>query len=563
MRRCTDLGMNLDIPQIVIFLIYNFNIQDMSKNIDMTIMFLLSTYLAFGHLPSDTDTEHRDGDAMMDRIAEKTSTDSMDEEQLEISFRLDAEGRTTVPVQSACGGDSSKGIAYESGWFDYSTRAVFTEFLELNSDEKGPSSSSVSLHDELLFDCEIADCALMPRTFWVPADDSEFKPRCSLEQMARDIFLHHTTVDASSSENKGDRVCTQFDLLTSGAEWWVQIRPSPERTGRYALFGGTRNESKCGNDDDDDKSDTDGISFHWDKDEDLRLLCGGSVYVHPHLSTVTYLTSVGAPTLIVEGCRINSLTGEWLDLNEPMNDIADNGTLKQSTELKTECTTITSKASVFVSSPAKNKHLCFDGRYLHAAPSDLQERGVFAKQCRYFLVDSDSENKRQQRRHRRCTFLVNIWLNHKPYNVCPFPDSMIDKLSGWQPYSVEDTSKKSCTRRIKLSFDCVNYRQDETSNCDVENTTVYFDKEGRLDGLLNKHSVQQLTWPMGDSDSGEIISTMMPLSHVRSNALSGGNTRVTWQHPQGCIPDEHFGLSLEKKERTERSEPTIKKARLK
>ena len=34
--------------------------------------------------------------------------------------------------------------------------------------------------------------------------------------------------------------------------------------------------------------------FHWDKDEELHLLCGGITYIHPHLSTITYLTVIRA-----------------------------------------------------------------------------------------------------------------------------------------------------------------------------------------------------------------------------------------------------------------------------
>ena len=38
------------------------------------------------------------------------------------------------------------------------------------------------------------------------------------------------------------------------------------------------------------------IRFHWDKDEDLVDEQGIAVF--PHLSTVTYLTHYGAPTVV-------------------------------------------------------------------------------------------------------------------------------------------------------------------------------------------------------------------------------------------------------------------------
>ena len=38
------------------------------------------------------------------------------------------------------------------------------------------------------------------------------------------------------------------------------------------------------------------IGMHWDKDEDLVDQQG--INIHPHLSTVTYLSDAGAPTLV-------------------------------------------------------------------------------------------------------------------------------------------------------------------------------------------------------------------------------------------------------------------------
>ena len=59
--------------------------------------------------------------------------------------------------------------------------------------------------DDLLFDCEISDSGLMPRTFWVPAEGME--PRCSLEQFALDVFRHHVPSGLD------------YDKAKSGAEW--------------------------------------------------------------------------------------------------------------------------------------------------------------------------------------------------------------------------------------------------------------------------------------------------------------------------------------------------------
>lgn len=59
----------------------------------------------------------------------------------------------------------------------------------------------------------------------------------------------------------------------SGAEWWVQRR----REGHHEDLG---------------------MPFHWDKDE--HMLDQEGVVICPVVSTVTYLTDDGAPTVVVE-----------------------------------------------------------------------------------------------------------------------------------------------------------------------------------------------------------------------------------------------------------------------
>ena len=162
-----------------------------------------------------------------------------------------------------------------------------------------------------------------------------------------------------------------------------------DQAGRYSMLG-------CGEDEGDETAKS-GISWHFDKDEDLRVMMDGSMWVHPHLSTVTYLTSIGAPTMVVEK-RVD-LSGQIVDEKEPDGS--------------------SSPICGSVSWPRKGKHLCFDGRYLHAAPTDLLEEGAFDKQCKFDAPSDISEKERKvlARRHRRVTLLVNIWLNYKPFNV--------------------------------------------------------------------------------------------------------------------------------------------------
>lgn len=139
-------------------------------------------------------------------------------------------------------------------------------------------------------------------TFWVPADA---QPTTFLERMAKSIYDLHTStlsepdlaipVAASRSTivnsavtptDQNEHRAVDSDAWTrgkkrprddvserSGAEWWIQIR----KEGHHSDLG---------------------MPFHWDKDE--RLLEVSGEVVHPTVSTVTYLTDYGAPTVVLE-----------------------------------------------------------------------------------------------------------------------------------------------------------------------------------------------------------------------------------------------------------------------
>jgi len=89
--------------------------------------------------------------------------------------------------------------------------------------------------------------------------------------------------------------------------------------------------------------------------------------IHPHTSTVTYLTSVGAPTLVLDKrCPV-----EYDAVPEVFGAIPQ----------------------AWLSYPLARKHMSFDARLLHGAPHVLGP-----------LRDSEE----------RVTFLANIWLNYHP-----------------------------------------------------------------------------------------------------------------------------------------------------
>eukprot|EP00929_Paragymnodinium_shiwhaense_P012784 TRINITY_DN12067_c0_g3_i1.p1 TRINITY_DN12067_c0_g3~~TRINITY_DN12067_c0_g3_i1.p1 ORF type:complete len:386 (+),score=75.23 TRINITY_DN12067_c0_g3_i1:65-1159(+) len=115
-----------------------------------------------------------------------------------------------------------------------------------------------------------------------------------------------------------------------------------------------------------------GIQFHWDTDEIVVERHG--VNIHPHLATVTYLTDIGAPTLAVD-CRNPRKAAS---LEEAYGSIRRG----------------------LLTHPRIGKHIVFDGQLLHGTVPRPGEVGE------------------------RVTFLVNIWLNHRPSSCRPLPEDL-------------------------------------------------------------------------------------------------------------------------------------------
>uniref|UniRef100_A0A7S4BXZ0 Uncharacterized protein n=1 Tax=Chrysotila carterae TaxID=13221 RepID=A0A7S4BXZ0_CHRCT len=213
-------------------------------------------------------------------------------------------------------------------------------------------------------------------TFWVSAQDSA--PTTALERMALKIFRMHTA-DA------------EFEPSTSGAEWWTQVIDAQ-----------------------------DDIGFHWDRDYDMQADQG--ILVHPQLGTVTYLSDVGAPTVVV-GHRSQLMASAH---NEGEAAGAD-------------CCW-----------PRAGRHLSFDGQLLHGAPSELARESIAPPRAECERADQTSSTGKQKAstgkqkastseqeagsgakgpHSRRVTFLVNIWCNHKPWGAEKLPPKIAQKLS--------------------------------------------------------------------------------------------------------------------------------------
>ena len=218
-----------------------------------------------------------------------------------------------------------------------------------------------------------ADCSMafaLNSSNWLAA---MAEPRCALERLARAIFARHT-----------EGVVYNPDL--SGAEWWAQVRQ-----------GAHKHEA---------------IEFHWDVDEHFcDLPGGGGVHVHPHLSTVTYLSPVGAPTLIIDTAAPRDASAAAIAA--VYGPVSSGG----------------------ISFPKLGKTIVFDGSRFHGAVPACSGEGAPAGGT-------------------RVTFLVNIWLNHRPFSVEPLPKQLAASMSQlWRPHPEHGAFSQDLRPPPKLVLD--------------------------------------------------------------------------------------------------------------
>jgi hypothetical protein len=219
---------------------------------------------------------------------------------------------------------------------------------------------------------EEAFVAFEGRSFWVPAEQREppsetptgWEP---LEAFAASVFAFHTA-----------DVSDPIDRSCSGAELWFQVRTGADAGAADVTA--------------DEEGDGASINWHFDKDEELLDQC--DIYMHPFISTVTYLSDVGAPTVVFGDGRI---THEGALLSR--RDRFDGEVCKEEQAEPL--------ANAFVSFPRVGKHIAFNGRLLHGCPRTCAPRTAIAEST---AQDAAGGSK-------RVTMLVNVWLNHRPVGL--------------------------------------------------------------------------------------------------------------------------------------------------
>jgi hypothetical protein len=242
-------------------------------------------------------------------------------------------------------------------------------------------------------------------------------PTCTLERLAMNIFDYHTSG-------------AHFDRSKSGAEWWTLYLEN-----------------------------FDDVGFHWDRDYGIEDEFDAQI--HPHLGTVTYMSAVGGPTIV-------------LDVPGHVNQ-AD-----YAAQQITSCV---------ISKPAVGKHIVFDGLMLHGAPAEIHCCSDSSSSEEESESDDENddatEDKTTKIKNPRVTFLVNIWLNHIP---------------------IQSNTSLADSLLAKLSKDCNTVSMD-------------FSERRQPAELTNSRDMARATWGLSEGDTDYIIEMPLPSTEELEAAL--------------------------------------------
>jgi hypothetical protein len=327
-------------------------------------------------------------------------------------------------------------------------------------------------------------------TYFVPCI---MKPRCALEAMALEIFQRHT-------QHLPDGVVVPEQ---SGAEWWTLVLNDDDndqddddddadntisdndsnsnakmktRDAPTAAASSTRKKKSIKNTDnnstvDEEESvddDDDEVGLHYDADYGLEDQVP-HLLLHPRLATVTYLTSTGAPTVVLDCPSPHSQRQRERSEHDKAVARAKSNENEDDVMLSWHGTSV---RKAWISHPRVGKHIAFDGRLLHGAPATFfppadsclnekkkrkvptsasdenEEDPPAAKRAKHSMNEQNDEAKAvNQRENLRVTFLVNIWINHCPLDAEPLDDEICEQLKTpwdwWSPAAAKDKKAQS------------------------------------------------------------------------------------------------------------------------
>jgi len=292
-------------------------------------------------------------------------------------------------------------------------------------------------------------------------DDDESPPKklCLLENLAWSIYRSHQVrhLDNFSSDDVSSD--DRHDWNKGGAEWWVQVKNIPASVDTIDNDTMTTTPSSS-------------IDLHYDKDEVLAETFGIGSF--PTLSTVTYLTASSVPTTTTAEPKTSASATPTIIFDHTYNKGEDEV-----------------MSSMLVSRPRLGKHLLFDGRLLHGAPSHPSLISSSSTPSSLNIHDNNNdttgnndeqnmpENEEDRDRGRqmlkgigegsiaalRVTFLVNIWTTRRPVNVKVLDDKvrgcMLKLSQSTIVDGINDVIQKHHLKMIPLTIPKVSFEQEE------------------------------------------------------------------------------------------------------
>ncbi len=162
--------------------------------------------------------------------------------------------------------------------------------------------------------------------------------------------------------------------------------------------------------------------------------------------------------------------------------------------------------------------------------------------------DGDRTRKTLARRKRRVTFLVNVWLNHRPIGVMPFPDGMVGRLRGsdlfgddFEMFDEDDGGGDDRNAGVVAPRDGhpatttttkVIVRGGVASLVEGRTPSTADDDDGRcrkVDQTRNGGiELTKMVWPMGGGEEDGSIEALVPLDLIRAKGETGSDVAITW-----------------------------------
>mmetsp|Transcript_6137 Transcript_6137/g.9276 ORF Transcript_6137/g.9276 Transcript_6137/m.9276 type:complete len:460 (+) Transcript_6137:66-1445(+) len=289
-----------------------------------------------------------------------------------------------------------------------------------------PSALKINKEQEenIIHDCDLtftartkedSDAYSSGTTFFIPAS---MKPRCALEELALTIFQTYT---------KGLVSGKHFDVERSGAEWWTLVLDTTSENG---TTGGDKGNNIEEEEEEEEEEEDDEVGMHFDADYGLEAQLPNYM-IHPRVATVTYLSSKGVPTFIMNKKSPPPSDEEKASLNGSI----DKG---------------------WISCPMLGKHIGFDGRFLHGAIGTFMPKGL--PQTKICCNDNDERVAKRRKVGegnngeikdteksdcKRITFMVNVWINHCPIDAELIDDSLCSRMKTyWENDSITSNGSR-------------------------------------------------------------------------------------------------------------------------